>query len=243
MQGRFSPNALAAIDGMADLYCDTLGKVISMKWSYSVAPTGGNVPQAPRTFGWQSVPLDFWPTAVGYANQNLYVAGKRYNGRTLVQEWGVDYTGFPASEPSFQPRTIMNRDVPGESVIRWLFPLVRELQPLVGPRSTHLLVQFADSFDVGTVDIATGTVNVVFAAQLFPDLLVAERDIAWGVRHNQLGNLYVLQPSEPSLTGPILFADSERDGIVDSIQVFASPDPFQALIGSPPIDWTLLPAK
>jgi hypothetical protein len=229
LQTRLIPSALAAVRGAATVLIGTSDKSLTLRWTYEVE---GDLHAKS-----QKLPLSYWPTAAEAAGDQLYIAGKTSDrGRTIIDRWTLTFTNFPDDLPTVAVEQVYNDKQAGMREPRWM-----ERMSTVPALPTRLLCQFGDSKDLGVFSSDTGAFTLALASGTFPALQSADHRLTWAGLHQQLGAFYVWQRKTESTTvDPILFFDSDQDGVLDVWLQCTDQAFWDSLMGEPKVDWTAL---
>lgn len=179
--------------------------------------------------------VEFWPTQTAkYSNGRLCVAGfDPRSGNTILEIWTVS---APRWVSGYAARMAAKVE-PGVVTERWrvydaFAPGMNTVQRVHAMRSTsgtpsHLLVQFHDSHDVHTLEVATGKTKRVASAIEHADgatiPLLARELVSQSRRHRTEGALYVLSETNGSESQPsvVVLRDADLDGSIDSTSVMS----------------------
>jgi len=181
-------------------------------------------------------PVEFWPTQTAeYSNGRLCVAGvDPRSGNTILEIWTVSaprwVSGYAArTVAKVEPGVVTERRRVYDAFATGMNTVQRVHAMRSASRTpTHLLVQFYDSHDVHTLEVATGRTKRVASPIEHADgatiPLLAHELVSQSRRHRTEGALYILSEqrapeSQPSI---VVLRDADLDGSIDSTSVMSS---------------------
>lgn len=200
---------------------DTTDKRVTVLWKYS--PNGSFSGQGVAAAAQQVLAVGFWPTAAEVVAPNkIIVSGKERNsGDTRIEVWTVPkpLMSFPAAggAPVLHPQSVSNIDVVYEAAVAGR-DMVKAMLRVRGKPSS-VFVQFYDSRDLYEMDWGTSPYPMVLilSAASEPALAIDDYDTYLAGDHKVKGYVYVFGAEGTlGLTSPLVFFDSNRDGVIDS---------------------------